>query len=291
MKPVVFVLPGNEPLGEKLTASGSFEAGEFTLRNFPDGETYARILSDVADKHIFVLCSLNNPDPKLLPLVFFADVLREFGAQKITLIAPYLSYMRQDIRFNPGEAITSQTFAHLVAHYFDELLTFDPHLHRYHSLDELYTIPAKVLHAAEPIAHWIKKQVAKPVIIGPDRESKQWAADISSKIDAPYVVLTKVRHGDADVEITLPSIEQYKEHTPVVIDDIISTATTMMQAVKQLVAAGMQAPVCVGVHAIFAGDSFQQLKNSGVAQVVTCNTVTHPSNQIDVSAQLLEQII
>src|SRR3546814_19604917 len=110
-------------------------------RRFPDGETYVRLLSEVKDKAVDLVCTLARPDDGFLRLIFAADAARELGACQVNLIAPYLSYMRQDCRFQPGEAVTSRSFARLVSSSFDRLLTVDQHLHRYQALSPLYKVP------------------------------------------------------------------------------------------------------------------------------------------------------
>ncbi|WP_164119514.1 ribose-phosphate pyrophosphokinase-like domain-containing protein, partial [Stenotrophomonas maltophilia] len=85
--------------------------------------------------------ALAQPNEKILPLIFAAATARELGAARVGLVAPYLAYMRQDRRFNPGEAVTSRQMAHLVSGAFDWMVTVDPHLHRYSDLSEIYSIP------------------------------------------------------------------------------------------------------------------------------------------------------
>jgi len=82
-------------------------------------------------------------------------------------------------------------------------------------------------------------------------------------------------------------VEKYKDHIPVLIDDIISTARTMIETIMHLKTAGMKSPVCIGVHAVFAGNSYEDLKNSGANRVITCNTIKHESNAIDISGMVI----
>jgi ribose-phosphate pyrophosphokinase len=287
MKKIVFALRGNDVLAEILIHKEKAEKGLFETRTFPDGETYVRILSDVKDKKVILVCTLHNPDSKLLPLYFMAKAAKELGAKSITLIAPYLSYMRQDTVFQPGEAVTSTYFAQIISSMADTLITIDPHLHRRSSLSEIYTIPSRVEHAANHISSWIKYTVEKPILIGPDSESEQWVAEVAKNANAPYMILTKVRHGDRDVEISVPLIEKHKDLTPVLVDDIISTGRTMIETIKHLKTAGMKPPICVGVHAVFAGNAYQEILNSGAKEIITCNTIPHESNRIDISDLLL----
>ncbi len=282
-KPIVFPLFGYDFLTNKIHEQFNCDVGKISQHQFPDDETVMQIHSDVNGRDIVFVASLDKPNIKLLPLIFAAETARSLGAKKITLIAPYLAYMRQDKQFEAGQGITSQYFAKLISAYFDHLITIDPHLHRWHALSDIYFIPTTLLHATDNIVAWIHESISNSVLIGPDAESAQWVSDIAKKSNSPFLILNKKRKGDRLVEISIPNIEKYRDATPVLIDDIISTAMTMMGAVKQLHALKMKPPVCIGVHALFVGSAYQDLLESKVEKVVTCNTVLHSSNHIDIS--------
>ena len=106
---------------------------------------------------------------------------------------------------------------------------------------------------------------------------------VAKSAGAPFIVLEKIRRGDREVEVTVPQVEKYREHSPVLVDDIISTARTMIETVGHLKKAGMKPPVCIGIHGIFAGNSFQELKEAGVATIATTNTIGHPANKIEIA--------
>jgi len=290
MMPLLFALPGNERLASILAPAISAETGKATIRRFPDGETYWRYDTPVVGRSVALLCTLDRPDDKALPLLFAAAAARDLKAKRVGLIAPYLAYMRQDHRFQPGEAVTSGYFAKIVSAEFDWLVTVDPHLHRHASLDEIYRVPARALHAAPLIAQWIRDNVESPLLIGPDRESEQWVAAVARAADAPHLVLRKLRRGDRDVEVAVPELAQWRGRTPVLVDDIISTAQTMIETVKQLKRAGLAPPVCIAVHGVFAGTAFDELMRAGAARVVTTNTISHSTNGIDISGLLAETV-
>jgi ribose-phosphate pyrophosphokinase len=201
---LILSLPGNEAFGQHLAAAGHWELGPIETRQFPDGESYVRILSDVSGQAVDLVCTLARPDDGFLRLIFAADAARALGAREVTLIAPYLAYMRQDRRFQSGEAVTSKSFARLVSSSFDRLVTVDPHLHRYSTLSALYTIPTDTMHAAPLLADWIAAEVNNPLLVGPDEESGQWVSAIAARIGAPHAVLRKIRHGDRNVDVELP---------------------------------------------------------------------------------------
>lgn len=277
---VVFAVPGCETAAARVQARVPSEPGEALVRTFPDGEVYVRIDSPVEGRDVVIVGSLDRPGDKLMPLYFLAATAKDLGARRVGLVAPYLAFMRQDSRFHPGEGITSIYFARLLSGAFDWLVTVDPHLHRWSSLDEVYAIPTRVAHAAPAIAAWVCREIERPLLVGPDAESEQWVSAVAGECGAPYVVLEKTRRGDRDVSVSTPDVSAHAGRTPVLVDDIISTARTMIETIGQLARVGMPAPVCVGVHGIFAPGAHEELRAAGAARIVTCNTVAHASNEI-----------
>jgi ribose-phosphate pyrophosphokinase len=291
MSALLLAYPGDEDLAERVRRALHAEPLGVEMRHFPDGETYLRIKSDVQGQAVVLLCTLRDPDARLVPLIFLTDTLRELGAQRIGLVAPYLAYMRQDRRFHPGEALTSSSFARLLSDQFDWLVTVDPHLHRRRSLAEIYTIPTAIAHAASLLAAWIRTHVPHPLVVGPDAESEQWVREVAEGIPCPYFVLDKVRHGDRSVVVSaIPEIRRWADRTPVLVDDIISSAATMSETVRQWREAGLTAPVCLGVHGVFAAQAHEMLQRAGAARIITTNSVPHASNAIDVSGALLQPV-
>jgi ribose-phosphate pyrophosphokinase len=287
--PLLIAMPGNEAMALALARILGAEVGRVELHAFPDGETYLRFVSDLAGRLLVVVCTLDRPNEKMLPLLFAAAAARELGANQVGLVAPYLAYMRQDRRFKPGEAVTSREVAQLLSDAFDWLVTVDPHLHRYGSLAEIYRIPTRVVHAAPLISQWIRAHVTKPFVIGPDSESEQWVAAVANDARAPYSVLEKTRRGDRDVEISGRNLRDLEGRTPVLVDDIISSGRTMIEAVRLIVKRGGTAPVCVAVHGLFADQSDELLEQAG-ARVVTSNSIPHRTNDIDVGEILAASV-
>lgn len=282
---LILPMPGNEAQATAVASLASAELGRLEMRRFPDDESYVRILSDVAGKAVDIVCTLARPDPQTPGLIFAADAARELGAQSVRLIAPYLAYMRQDARFKAGEAVSSASFARLLSRAFDGLVTVDPHLHRRASLGEIFDIPTRVEHAAPLLAEWIREHVRDALVIGPDAESEQWVSAVAERADAPYVVLNKRRSGDREVEIAMPDLKAWSTRRPVLIDDIVSSGRTMIEAARQLARLGMAKPACLTVHALFADRSYAEL--SALAEtVVSTDTILHPSNAVAVASLL-----
>ncbi|OOG38573.1 MULTISPECIES: ribose-phosphate diphosphokinase [unclassified Rhodanobacter] len=287
----LYAMPGNEAFAELLSLHTGYQRRQLLLHHFPDSETLVRMAPPTPGGDAVIVCTLDRPDPKALPLMMAAATARELGAARVGLVAPYLAYMRQDKRFHPGEAISAKIFADWLGHTFDWLVTVDPHLHRYATLAEVYPNAAHVVHVASQLAVWIDAHVTMPLIVGPDQESAQWVTAVSNLLCAPSVVAHKERHGDRDVEILLPEMDKWRDHTPVLVDDIIASGETMVQTLRCLHARTSLPPVCVAVHGVFAEGALEGLLAEGAGLVVTSNSVITDTTQIDISKPVAEAMV
>lgn len=275
-------MPGNEQLASDLADLTCGEVGKLQVRHFPDGESYVRILSDTSGKDVFIVCTLARPDPQFLSLAFAAQALRDACARRLILIAPYLAYMRQDRIFHPGEALTSRLFAEQLQRHFDELITVDPHLHRHSSLEQVYDIPATVVHAGPLMAAWIANEVDAPLVIGPDLESSQWVESIAREAGAPWRVFEKVRRGDRKVRMRAPDLHGFFGRTAVIVDDILSSGATMLGAIEILREQQFRAPYCLAVHALCSARTALHLEDNSLG-LLTSNTVPNSHSKFDVA--------
>ena len=288
--PLVFALPGNEALGARLAEALGGERGMTCIRHFPDGESYVRLATPPRGREVILACTLDRPDERLMPLLLAAAAARDLGAARVGLVAPYHAYLRQDARFHDGEAVSARYVTALLSRAVDWVATVDPHLHRLGALGALYAIPAVAAHAAPAMGRWIAEHVAAPVIVGPDEESAQWARAVADAADAPCLVLRKARRGDRDVSVSIPDLHAHRDRTPVLVDDIVSTARTMIETVRHAREAGARAPVCVAVHAVFAPGALEALRAASPRAIISCNTIPHETNAIDVVPAVLDAV-
>ena len=296
-RPLIVAGPGDGACAAAIAARTGAELAATTLRQFPDTEFYLRIETPVAGRAVWIVSTLHPAGDKLLPVYLLASTARDLGARAVFLAAPYLAYMRQDNRFHDGEGVTSRYVARLLSSVVDGIVTVDPHLHRYQALEEIYPVPTQVVHAAPRIADWIRREVDRPVIIGPDAESEQWVRAVAAELGCAMLILHKVRRGDRDVSISPveAAIESglhiaWMAVTPVLVDDIVSTARTMIETIGELRRVAPPPPICIGVHAIFAERAYDDLCAAGAARVVTCNTIPHGSNAIDVNDLIADAV-
>lgn len=260
---------------------------------FPDGELKLRLPVDGAGRlpaHVVLLRSLHDPNEKLVELLLTARAARTLGARHITLVAPYMAYMRQDIAFAPGEVVSQQVVGAFLAGLVDAVITVDPHLHRVATLQEAMAVPqAIVLSGAEPLADLIAQRHPNALLVGPDGESAQWIAQAAARHGFDHAVCTKVRHGDRDVAIELPPLHA-QGRAVVLLDDMASTGRTLAQATRLLRAAGAASVDVAVTHALFAGDALQALHDAGVGEVWSTDCIPHASNAVPMAAPLAQAL-
>lgn len=260
---------------------------------FPDGELRLRLPATLP-RSVVLLRSLHQPNEKLVELLIAAPAARELGAQRLVLVCPYLAYMRQDIAFSPGEAVSQRHVAGLLARHFDAVLTVDPHLHRIAALQDVMPgCRAVSMSAAALVGAWVAQRVKRPLLLGPDEESAQWVRE-AARACSPvpdHAWCVKQRHGDHDVQVTLPPGLRCEGRAVVLIDDMTSTGRTLMAAARLALAAGAATVDAAVTHALFTGDAMEALKATGVGQVWSTNCVPHASNSISVVPLLADAVL
>lgn len=259
------------------------------VSTFPDGDRYMRFKSSVARQHVIIVQSF-QPDPQgsLLNVVFAAEGAKQQKARRVTVVAPYLAYMRQDKAFNPGEVISSRVMAKLLNNSVDRLVTIDPHLHRYRSMSEIFTIDAVNLCANSLIGAYVKKHVKNAVVIGPDWESYQWAEEVAAIAGIECTVFEKTRMSSRKVSVKMMKAIDMKGKNVVIVDDIISTGHTIAEAAKKAKSLGAKSVMAITVHGLFVSGALTLMRKAGVSKVVSTNSILHKTNEIDVTSLLAD---
>lgn len=250
------------------------------IHRFPDGESKVR-LPATPPRHVIVCRSLDHPNDKLIELLLTAQTARAAGAQQLTLVAPYLCYMRQDMAFHPGEAVSQRIIGRWLASLFDTVITVDPHLHRISQLSEVLPASRSITLSAGPLlAAFLHQRIGKALLVGPDSESRQWVAQIADRAGMEYLVAEKQRLSDKDVHIKLPS-RNLHGRTVVIVDDVASTARTLAVTAQQLRGAGATEIHCCITHAIFAEDAEAVLRGAGISHIWSTDSILHSSNTVE----------
>ncbi|MDP2000393.1 MAG: ribose-phosphate pyrophosphokinase [Rhodoferax sp.] len=275
--------------GARIADAGNLALARIEEHRFPDGEIKLR-LPRTLPRHTVILCSLNDPNEKLIALLLAAHTARDLGAKHLTLVAPYLAYMRQDIAFEAGEAISQRVVGGFLASLFDALITVDPHLHRVASLQEAVPVShAVTLSGAPLLSDLIATRRSNPLLIGPDEESAQWVAQAASRHGFDHAVCRKIRRGDREVEVSLPDFP-ISGRQVVLLDDVASTGHTIAQATRLLMAAGVTSVDMAVTHALFAGNALRVIQDAGVGDIWSTDCIDHPSNAVSM-ANLIAQAL
>jgi ribose-phosphate pyrophosphokinase len=261
------------PLARRLGA----KARPIEVHRFPDGESRVRVTPTKGSSAV-VVRRLDDPNAKLFDVLLAVDALRRTGVRRIALLAPYLPYMRQDRVFEPGEGVSQRVLGRLLGDAVDRLVTLEPHLHRIRRLEEVFACRADALGAAPLLAGFCRAQGPGTLVVGPDEESAPWAGAIARAAGLAHVVGTKERRGDRRVRVRLPDLPPAR--TAVLVDDIASTGVTLAAAARALRDRGVRRVEAAVVHAIFARGAATTLRRAGIARLVSCDTVVHPSNAI-----------
>ncbi len=191
----ILTFPEYKEPSQRLAKRLQVDCQVIELHHFPDGESLVRLPTDL-NRHVIICRSLNQPNDKLIELLFTARTARQFGVERLTLVTPYLCYMRQDIANRPGEAVSQRIIGQLLADLFDDVITVDPHLHRINRLSQ--AIPLKnaiALKATDEIAGFLRKQLQSAILLGSDEESEQWVGRIAEKTGFDYAVAKKKANG------------------------------------------------------------------------------------------------
>ena len=285
--------PTCESLASKVAKELGVDVGALEVRRFPDGEKYLRVLSDVKGQNVAVIQSIHHtPDELLFEYLLLADALKDLGAKRVTAFIPYFAYARQDERFKPGEALSFRTVSKLIESVgTDEIFTIDMHQHRVLKTSEVFKISSHNLSAMPLLADYVKKlgKLEGPLVIGPDAEAEQWAKIAADRLHTYYDVFEKKRFGDANVQVR-PRKANANGRDVLIVDDIISTGGTIVEAAKILLSQGARRIQVACTHPILASGALEKIRAAGVSDVIGTDTVPGPISFVSVAPVIAENV-
>ncbi|MEM1532451.1 MAG: ribose-phosphate pyrophosphokinase [Desulfurococcaceae archaeon] len=297
MNEELLVLGGSngEHLAIELSSIGAFELGSLEVRKFPDGETYVRVLTKVDGRTVVYINSLQrNVNEAVFETILTIDALRDLGAKEVIAVIPYMSYARQDARFNPGEAISIHTLAKMFkAVKIDHLITIDMHLHRISNPSDLFGANFHNITGVRELAKYFERthDIENTVVIGPDEEAEQWAKVMSKELNGlEYAVLKKTRITAEKVVIETGGVNVAGKNV-IIVDDIISTGGTIIEAVKALKELGAREIMVGAVHPLLIGDAYNRLLRLRLKDLVGTNTILSPISKVSVAPAIYSELI
>ncbi|MEM4389723.1 MAG: ribose-phosphate diphosphokinase [Candidatus Micrarchaeia archaeon] len=250
---------------------------------FPDGESYVRIPTDVAGKDVLLAERCwPEQDACLIRLFLAVCQLRAMGARRIRCLVPYLPYARQDKRFLEGEAVSAQTICRLLRLMgCDELITFDCHFLKKEGTFTFAGLRIHNISLARPLLALLKPKASRPLIVSPDVGAAYMVEGEKEK-----GVMKKVRGGYGRGRRAYRRIARMEARIDVrgrdviLIDDMISTGSTMVKAVRALRRAGARRVLCAASHGLFLSGSLRRLRVAGAADVVVSDSIPSPASRL-----------
>jgi len=288
---VVVGLSGGRHVYSSIAQKLGARSMEIEFKRFPDGELYVRYPSDPKGTAVLVQSMYGDPNSKLVEYLLASKTAKELGAERVIGVVLYMAYARQDRRFRPGEAISIKIVADLMKHSgTDRLVVVDMHLHRVRGseLNDIFGIPISNLSAMPLLARHGLKFLSDPVFIGPDDEAIELARLAASVSGGKYTSLTKTRLSEREVKVSLKDELDIDGRDVMLVDDIISTGGTVVNAVNILKGLGARRVVVAVSHALLVERALERILACGVDKVFSSNTVPSIITEVDVSETVVE---
>ena len=263
----------NRPLAEEIAQHLRMRLGDADVSRFSDGEVYVQINENVRGQDVFVIQPTCPPvNDHLMELLVMMDALKRASARRITAVLPYYGYGRQDRKVMPRVPITAKLVADLITTAgCQRVLAVDLHAGQ---IQGFFDIPVDHLFAAPPVIvdYLVKKDLKDPVLVSPDAGGVERARAIAKRLNAGLAIIDKRRDGP-NVAVFMYLIGDVKGKDVVVIDDMIDTAGTLIQAVDAVKREGARRVLACAVHGVLSGPAIKRIQDSALEEVVITNSV------------------
>ncbi len=269
---LVFSGRANKQLTEEICNYMDVPLGKTVIRDFSDEEIYVRIEENVRGGDVFVVQSTCFPgNTNLMELLIMIDALRRSSAKRITAVIPYYGYARQDRKNEPRVPITSKLVADLVVTAgADRVLTVDLHAGQ---IQGFFNIPVDHLFAINVLIDYIKDQkLENLIVISPDAGGVERARAYAKRLNASLAIIDKRRDIPNEAK-AMNIIGDVREKIAIIVDDMIDTAGTLMEATDALLGAGAKEVHACCSHPVLSGPAGDRIANSPIKSVVTTNTI------------------
>jgi ribose-phosphate pyrophosphokinase len=254
--------------------------GDADVTRFSDGEVFVQINENVRGSDVFVLQPTCPPvNDNLMELLIMIDAFKRASAGRITAVLPYYGYARQDRKVQSRVPITAKLAADLLdTAGVDRVLALDLHAGQ---IQGFFNIPVDHLFAGPPVIvdYLSKKDLRDPVVVAPDAGGVERARAIAKRLKAGLAIIDKRRDGP-NVAVVMNLIGDVKDKDAIVIDDMIDTAGTLVQAVGALEREGARRIIAGGVHAVLSGPAIERLKGAPLEEIVVTNSIPFPPEKL-----------
>ncbi len=273
----IFSGRSNPPLATKIAASLGKNLGQITLKNFSDGEIWAKYEENIRGTDVFLIQSTNAPAENLLELLIMIDAARRSSAFRITAVIPYFGYARQDRKDQPRVAITARLVANLITQAgADRILTMDLHAPQ---IQGFFDIPLDHLYAATIlIDHFKRVNWPNLVVASPDIGGIHLARSYARRLGTELVMLDKRRLKHNVSEVTR-LIGEVQGKNVLMVDDLVDTAGTLTNGVQVLREKGAEKIYVACTHAILSGNAVAKIAEAPIDQFFVADSVPIPEEK------------
>src|SRR3989344_1580605 len=274
--PKIFTGSSNPTLTKLVSQKSKIDIGEIELGTFSDREIDVWVKEDVNNSDVFILQSNSTPvNNHIVELALIADAVKRSGAHKITAVIPYFGYSRKEKQSMPGEPISAKVVADLITSSgINKVICLDLHAD---AIVGFFNVPVIYLSALETLANRIKKEkLQSPVVIAPDVGGVRRARNFAAFIGAPLAIIEKHRQTDARDKIEVLSITgELIGDTAIIIDDIISTGTTIIESAQVLKSKGVKKVIVCAIHGVFADNAIKNLEKSPIDKIFATDNIAN----------------
>lgn len=245
---------------------------------FPEGEIQVQIRENVRGKDIFIIQSTSMPpNDHLMELLILIDAARRASAARVTAVLPFFGYARQDRKDRPRVPITAKLVANLITHAgADRVLTMDLHAGQ---IQGFFDIPVDHLYSINVVGEYLqKKNLNNLAVASTDVGGIKMSRAYAKLLDAPLVVIDKRREDATNTQV-MNVIGSVEGKNVVIMDDMVSTGGSLVEAVKVLKDYGAQEIYAAVVHPILCGPAVERIRNSALKELIVTNSIPLSENK------------
>jgi ribose-phosphate pyrophosphokinase len=262
----------HRPLAEEIAQHLKLKVGDADVARFSDGEVFVQINENVRGEDVFIIQPTCPPvNDNLVELLVMLDAFKRASARRITAVLPYYGYGRQDRKAQSRVPISAKLVADLITTAgANRVLAIDLHAGQ---IQGFFNIPVDHLFAAPVLIDYLaKKDLEDPVLVSPDAGGVERARAIAKRLKAGLAIIDKRRDGP-NVAVFMYLIGDVKDKDVVIIDDMIDTAGTLIQAVEAVKREGARRVLACGVHAVLSGPAMTRIENPQLEELVITNSI------------------
>lgn len=277
-KLAIFSGNSNPKLARDICKALKAPLGECEVTRFNDGETHVKINQNVRGEDVFVIQSTSCPaNDNMMELLIMMDAFRRASASRITAVLPYFGYARQDRKDQPRVPITAKLVANLLDRAgADRILTVDLHAGQ---IQGFFDIPLDHLYAINIFEeHFKEKNIKDIVIVSPDVGGIKMARAYAKRFNAGLAIVDKRRVSDVKAEV-MHIMGDVKGKNVVIVDDIVATAGSLVEAVQELRNSGTGDIYAAVTHPVLCGPAIEIIKASGIKELVVTDTMPLPKEK------------